>query len=68
MNLRTEDYMQKILHENEALIEVSQFTKINTELKIVNISERILEQLNWKQRAYLLELKKIKYSLQYTIE
>ena len=68
MNLRTEDYMQKILHENEALIEVSQFTKINTELKIVNISERILEQLNWKQRACLLELKKIKYSLQYTIE
>ena len=56
------------LKEYEAVKEIFKITNINLELKEIDITDNMINNLNKTQQLYLKYLQKLKYSLQYTIE
>ena len=60
--------MQRKCNEKELLNEIKGFVNVNHKDRIVDVSDEILASLNDDQMNCLLELKKYKYSLQYTIK
>lgn len=68
MKLIMDECTQKESSEEQLITELSTITIIHRNLKIIEISDNIMNKMNDKQKLYFKELKKYKYSLQYIIE
>ncbi len=67
MKLKTIDYMDLKYNEKFLVDYISKFTNVDKSNKIVDISDELIDTLTQEEYNILKEIKKLKYSLQYTI-
>jgi len=60
--------MQEKLNETFLVNCISKFTNVNKEMKIVDVTDELIDSLTQGEYDCLREIKKFKYSLQYTIK
>jgi len=69
MRLNATELTEEEFKEIAIAMSISKFARVDRSIKMVNISERILNKLNEEQKLYLNAIKNAYgYSLQYTIE